>query len=325
MFRTIVAATVRRRLRGSDVCIPGAALGGVVEGEIQTLTRTGHAKVAAATRALTAARAMSSSFSSTPMSGTNPEDQANAQMIGASGPATKGDKELSDWATVKEMLSYVKPSNNRDTALRLSAAFGLLLASKGLNVQVPFMFKHVVDALNEDPSGLTPATIGTVVALTPPMLVVGYGVSRIGASLCNEMRNAVFAKVTQNAIRTVANRVFRHLHQLDLSFHLDRQTGAVSRVIDRGTRGINFIMSSMVFNVIPTALEVSMVSGYVLMIFCAGWFDGWTSDSGALDILLGYWLINVEPRLLCLRRGLLVAIRRLRFGSRGGGHSSGKL
>lgn len=223
---------------------------------------------------------------------------ASSAVAAEGGERQEPAKELSDWATVKEMLSYVKPRNNRDTAMRLSAAFGLLIASKGLNVQVPFIFKHVVDALSEDPTGLTPATIGTVVALTPPMLVVGYGVSRIGASLCNEMRNAVFAKVTQNAIRTVANVVFRHLHQLDLSFHLDRQTGAVSRIIDRGTRGINFIMSSMVFNVIPTALEVSMVSGCVSLVGARllghhAWFRWLT----AFACLSGFWHINVGRRL----------------------------
>ena len=190
---------------------------------------------------------------------------------------------------MREMLSYVKPNNDRDTTVRLGAALGLLLASKGLNVQVPFMFKHVVDALNVDPTGLTPATIGTVVALTPPMLVVGYGVSRIGASLCNEMRNAVFAKVTQDAIRTVANRVFRHLHQLDLSFHLDRQTGAVSRIIDRGTRGINFIMSSMVFNVVPTALEVSLVSG-ILAYKCGPSFALLTAGTIGCYTAFTFWV-----------------------------------
>ena len=190
---------------------------------------------------------------------------------------------------MREMLSYVKPNNDRDTTVRLGAALGLLLASKGLNVQVPFMFKHVVDALSVDPTGLTPATIGTVVALTPPMLVVGYGVSRIGASLCNEMRNAVFAKVTQDAIRTVANRVFRHLHQLDLSFHLDRQTGAVSRIIDRGTRGINFIMSSMVFNVFPTALEVSLVSG-ILAYKCGPSFALLTAGTIGCYTAFTFWV-----------------------------------
>lgn len=99
-----------------------------------------------------------------------------------------------------------------------------------------------MDALAADPSGMTPAAIGAVVSATPAMLIVGYGVSRAGASFCNEARNAVFAKITQNSIRTVANKVFTHLHGLDLAFHLNRQTGAVARVIDRGTRGINFIM-----------------------------------------------------------------------------------
>jgi len=99
-----------------------------------------------------------------------------------------------------------------------------------------------VDALAADPSGVTPAVVGTVVSATPVMLIVGYGVSRAGASLCNEARNAVFATITQNSIRSVANKVFRHLHGLDLAFHLNRQTGAVARIIDRGTRGINFIM-----------------------------------------------------------------------------------
>lgn len=267
MLRAIVTATVRRRCRapGGSVaaCIPvcefddAGAWGEVLPTDGQRGFRS--------STALPSRSADSRDILSIP----SVSSVSSVSSVTTSATAAKGEKkqehvrELSDWATVKEMLSYVKPSDNRDTALRLSAAFGLLIASKGLNVQVPFIFKHVVDTLSVDPTGLTPATIGTVVALTPPMLVVGYGVSRIGASLCNEMRNAVFAKVTQNAIRTVANRVFRHLHQLDLSFHLDRQTGAVSRIIDRGTRGINFIMSSMVFNVVPTALEVSMVSGCV--------------------------------------------------------------
>ena len=104
---------------------------------------------------------------------------------------------------------------------------------------------------------------GAVAALTPAAILVGYGVSRAGASFCNELRNATFAKVAQGAIRGVALRVFNHLHQLDLSFHLSRQTGAVTRTIERGTRGIQFILNSMVFNVVPTAFEIGLVS-YIL-------------------------------------------------------------
>ena len=146
-----------------------------------------------------------------------------------------------------------------------------------------------VDALTVDPTGMTPATVATVVALTPPMLILGYGVSRVGASFCNELRNAVFAKITQNAIRTVANKVFAHLHNLDLSFHLNRQTGAVARIIDRGSRGINFIMSSMVFNVLPTALEVSLVAG-ILAYKCGPAFAGLTAGTIAAYTAFTFWV-----------------------------------
>lgn len=210
-------------------------------------------------------------------------------QVVARGQVDDGVKDMSDWGAVKEMMKYVKPQGDREVKTRMVAALGLLLGSKALNVQVPFMFKHVVDALSVDPTGLTPATIGTVLTMTPPMLIVGYGVSRIGASLCNEMRNAVFAKITQNAIRTVANRVFSHLHQLDLSFHLSRQTGAVSRTIDRGTRGINFIMSSMVFNVIPTALEVSLVAG-ILAYKCGAPFAALTGATLGCYTLFTFWV-----------------------------------
>lgn len=130
-----------------------------------------------------------------------------------------------------------------------------------------------VDTLAADPAGLTPANIGTVMALTPAMLVVGYGASRVGASFCNELRNAVFAKITQNAIRKVSNKVFRHLHDLDLTFHLNRQTGAVARVIDRGTRGINFILrfvKHLLFNSVTCA---SLILGHFL--YPARWCSTW--------------------------------------------------
>ena len=183
---------------------------------------------------------------------------------------------LSDWEVMKEVWAYIKPSTSKETGKRISAALGLLIASKLLSVQVPFLFKYTIDALTADPSGTTPATFLGVAALTPAALITCYGVARAGASLCNESRNAVFAQVSQRAIRSVANRVFVHLHSLDLSFHLGRQTGAVARIIDRGTRGINFILSSMVFNVVPTALEISLVAG-ILAYKCGPAFAGLTA------------------------------------------------
>eukprot|EP00887_Chlorella_sp_A99_P007179 scaffold2.g7179.t1 len=165
--------------------------------------------------------------------------------------------------------------------------------SKVLQVQVPFLFKYAVDALAVDPSGLTPATVGSALALTPAALIVGYGAARAAASLCGELRNA-------RAIRHVSNRTFAHLHGMDLAFHLSRQTGAVSRILDRGSRGINFVMSSMVFNVVPTALEVSMVAG-ILAYKCGPAFAGLTAATIAAYT---YFTFSVTQWRTQFRQGL---------------------
>lgn len=134
-------------------------------------------------------------------------------------------------------------------------AVGLLGASKVLSVSIPFMFKHAVDAMSMSASvGDIPAPI-----LVPAAALIGYGAARAGASLTGELRNAVFASVARKAIVDVAVNTFRHLHALPLKFHLDRETGALARVIDRGQKGIDFMLRSMVFNVVPTILEVSIV------------------------------------------------------------------
>lgn len=167
--------------------------------------------------------------------------------------------ELSEGEILRELAHYLHPKQSPEFGSHLAVSLGLLLGSKALNIQVPFLFKHAVDALSSDPTGTLPA-LAWGMALTPPALMLGYGVARTSAALCNELRNAVFANVTQETMRRTANRVFAHLLALDLSFHLSRQTGGLSRTIDRGIRGINFIMSSMVFNVVPTFLEVSLVA-----------------------------------------------------------------
>lgn len=96
------------------------------------------------------------------------------------------------------------------------------------------------------------------------MSVLSDGATRIGATLFQELRNAVFASVAQKAIRKVAKNVFDHLLRLDLNFHLSRQTGGLTRAIDRGTKGISFLLTSMVFHVVPTALEISLVCGILV-------------------------------------------------------------
>lgn len=93
------------------------------------------------------------------------------------------------------------------------------------------------------------------------------GLARVGAGLFSELRNAVFANVAQGAIRRVARNVFQHLLNLDIGFHLTRQTGGLTRAIDRGTKGISFLLSSVVFHVVPTALEITMVCGILVRVF----------------------------------------------------------
>ncbi|KUI61561.1 Iron-sulfur clusters transporter ATM1, mitochondrial [Cytospora mali] len=161
-----------------------------------------------------------------------------------------------DWAIIKEMSQYLWPKDSLSTKLRVGLAVSLLIGAKVLNVQVPFYFKSIVDAMNIDVA----STGGTAVTIAGTM-ILAYGATRIGATVFQELRNAVFASVAQKAIRKVARNVFDHLLRLDLSFHLSKQTGGLTRAIDRGTKGISFLLTSMVFHVIPTALEITMVCG----------------------------------------------------------------
>lgn len=163
---------------------------------------------------------------------------------------------------MKEMSRYLWPSSGKgslDTKMRVTLAVALLIGAKVLNVQVPFYFKSIVDTMNMDMSALT--ATGATAATVAGSMILAYGATRIGATLFQEIRNAVFASVAQKAIRRVAGNVFNHLLHLDLSFHLSKQTGGLTRAIDRGTKGISFLLTSMVFHILPTALEITMVCG----------------------------------------------------------------
>ncbi|KAF2007666.1 iron-sulfur clusters transporter atm1, mitochondrial precursor, partial [Amniculicola lignicola CBS 123094] len=161
-----------------------------------------------------------------------------------------------DWAIMKEMSQYLWPKDNLGTRLRVGLSVGLLIGAKLLNVQVPFYFKNIVDSMNIDF-----VAVGGTAWTVAGSMIVAYGVTRIGATFFQETRNAVFASVAQKAIRGVACSVYGHLLKLDLSFHLSRQTGGLTRAIDRGTKGISFLLTSMVFHVLPTIFEISLVCG----------------------------------------------------------------
>ncbi|XP_024411045.1 iron-sulfur clusters transporter ABCB7, mitochondrial [Desmodus rotundus] len=184
----------------------------------------------------------------------------------------EGLKDVDTRKIVKAMLSYVWPKDRPDLRARVAISLGFLGCAKGMNIVVPFMFKYAVDSLNQMSGNMlnlsdAPNTVATMATA----VLIGYGVSRAGAAFFNEVRNAVFGKVAQNSIRRIAKNVFLHLHNLDLAFHLSRQTGALSKAIDRGTRGISFVLSALVFNLLPIMFEVSLVSG-VLYYRCGAQF-----------------------------------------------------
>ena len=150
-----------------------------------------------------------------------------------------------DWGTIRSLLPYLWEFKKR-----VSLALVLLVMAKLASVAVPLLLKEVVDALDQPQDML----------VLPVLFVVGYGVLRLCSTLFGEIRDAIFAKVTQRAIRRVAIRVFGHLHALSLRFHLERQTGGVSRDIERGSRGISFLLNFMLFNILPTLLEIGLVA-----------------------------------------------------------------
>lgn len=174
----------------------------------------------------------------------------------ALGDKTNKEQRKADWAIMKEMAQYLWPKDSLGTRARVGIAFALLIGAKVLNVQVPFYFKSIVDAMNVDF-----AALGGTATTVAGSMILAYGLTRIGATVFQEVRNAVFASVAQKAIRRVARNVFDHLLRLDLNFHLTKQTGGLTRAIDRGTKGISFLLTSMVFHILPTALEISMVCG----------------------------------------------------------------
>lgn len=155
-----------------------------------------------------------------------------------------------DLSTLKTLLPYLLEFKGR-----VVLALSLLLLAKLANVSVPWLLKDIVDQLS-----------GPQAALAMPLgLVAAYGLARLATSVFGELRDAVFAKVTQRAIRRIALQVFEHLHRLSLRFHLERQTGGMSRDIERGTKGIGFLLNFTLFNILPTLAEIGLVTGILLL------------------------------------------------------------
>jgi len=154
------------------------------------------------------------------------------------------------FATLRSLAPYLWPTET-GLRLRVIGAMIFLVGAKLISVTTPMLFKRSIDAL-------TPH--GDAAILVPLGVILAYGVARILSQAFGEIRDAIFAKVGSRAIRMVGLTVFRHLHALSLRFHLDRQTGGLSRVVERGTKGIDFLLSFMLFNILPTLLEISLVT-----------------------------------------------------------------
>ena len=162
--------------------------------------------------------------------------------------------------TLLTLAPYLWPRGETGLRVRVVIALVLMVLAKAANVLVPIAYARAVDALG-------PKEGAAALATAPVALVLGYGLLRITSSWFGELRDAVFTRVQARAGRVIALQVFRHLHALSLRFHLDRQTGGVSRVIERGTRGINFVLDFMLFNIIPTLIEILLVAGILWGLF----------------------------------------------------------
>jgi ATP-binding cassette subfamily B protein len=157
-----------------------------------------------------------------------------------------------DWTTLKTLLPYLW-----EWKWRVIFAMACLVMAKMANVGIPMILKEIVDSLTVSPQS------ANAVLVLPMALLVAYGLLRLSTTAFTELREFFFARVTQRAVRNIALKVFRHLHALSLRFHLNRQTGGVTRDIERGTRGISTLISYTLFSILPTLVEISLVLGYL--------------------------------------------------------------
>ena len=157
-------------------------------------------------------------------------------------------------ATLKSLAPYLWPPNRPDLKARVVLSMLALFLAKAINTYIPFLYKHAIDALS----------VQTAVIAVPVFFIAAYAVARVGTQLFGELRDFIFAKVTQHAQRTIGLKTFQHLHALSMGFHLERQTGGLSRVIERGTRGIQTVLSFMLFNILPTIVEICLVIAILL-------------------------------------------------------------
>ena len=199
-------------------------------------------------------------------------------------PGSNYSSKPGDWYTIRSLLPYLWEYKGR-----VIIAMACLVVAKIATVWVPLLLKEIVDRLD---------STQTSVVILPLAFLLAYGGLRLANALFSELRDIVFVNVTQRAIRRIANQVFRHLHSLSLRFHLERQTGGISRDIERGTRGISFLMNFMLFNILPTLAEIGMVT-LILFIKYDAWFALITLGTIVTYIV---WTIVATEKRIQIRR-----------------------
>ncbi|CAN1573392.1 ATM1 ABC-type transport system involved in Fe-S cluster assembly, permease and ATPase components [Paracoccaceae bacterium] len=170
----------------------------------------------------------------------------------------------SGWQTLRRVAPYLWPDGQAWVKRRVVLALVFLIAAKLVSVTTPWIYKLAVDRL----AGEAPDT-GMLMGLGAVGLVVAYGMARLGAVLFGELRDGVFVRVGQRAIRRLAIETFTHIHRLSLRYHITRKTGGLSRIIERGVKGVDFLLRFMLFSIGPLILELSMVAGIFAWVF--GW------------------------------------------------------
>lgn len=180
--------------------------------------------------------------------------------------------------TLKSLLPFLWVRGRLDLKARVVLALVCMFAAKGISVYVPFLFKDAVDMLN----GSTEPSTVMIMAAVPTGLIIGYGIARVVSLFFGEMRDAIFVRVGQHAMRQIALTTFRHLHGLSLDYHLSRKTGGLSRIIERGIKGIDFLLRFLLFNILPTLFEIILISVIFWLQF------GWVSALITLVCLSSY-------------------------------------
>jgi ABC-type transport system involved in Fe-S cluster assembly fused permease/ATPase subunit len=193
---------------------------------------------------------------------TTADSSLSAPSADPSGPGAAPAR--SDWGTLTRLFPYLW-----EYKWRVAAALAFMVGAKLANVGVPLLLKNLVDTMNFKPGDVQ------AVLVVPVALLIGYGLLRLSTTLFTELRELVFAKATEGASRRISLEVFRHLHALSLRFHLERQTGGMTRDIERGTRGVHSLISYSLYSIIPTLIEVTLVLTLLAVKFDV-WFAGIT-------------------------------------------------